>query len=235
MDCNSSGKNRQPNQLTIRSGPLDSIKIQVMAVLQSAGKHLAQHSAIFHTSTHDHLPSMFIKSLNRHLAVCSVHELPAVAKRDSGFWHSISIMEPWRPLAPRQGLRDVLSLRFDDAENLDSDDTGITFPQPQHILDALAFADERVGEPLLIQCWAGLSRSAAMALGFIARGLYCDGVENYAEKSVDYLLQIRPQSHPNVLVLKLVLRTFLSAELAEATTVEMVNHPLLLGNKFKLK
>jgi predicted protein tyrosine phosphatase len=175
---------------------------------------------------------MFFDFLGRHLAVCSIQELPAVAKRDPNFWHSISIMEPWRQLAPRQGLRDVLSLRFDDAENLETDETGITFPQKQHILDALAFTDERAGEPLLIQCWAGLSRSAALALGIIARGLHHDGVEPFAGKAVKHLLQIRPQAHPNVLVLRLALETFLSGEHANAVTVEMVNHPALLANRF---
>jgi predicted protein tyrosine phosphatase len=175
---------------------------------------------------------MFFDFLDRHLAVCSIQELTAVASRDPGFWHSISIMEPWRKLAPRQGLRDVLSLRFDDAENLETDETGIIFPQKQHILDALMFADERAGEPLLIQCWAGLSRSAALALGLIARGLYHDGVESFTDDSVDCLLQIRPQAHPNVLVLKLVLETFLSRDHAEAATLEMVNHPALLANRF---
>lgn len=175
---------------------------------------------------------MYLECVSRHLAVCSILELPAVAKRDPSFWHSISIMEPSRPLAPRKDLRDVLSLRFDDAENLETDETGITFPQPQHIAEAFAFADERWGEPLLIQCWAGLSRSAALALGMIARGLFLEGEESFAEPAVEQLLQIRPQAHPNVLVLKLALETFLSAEQAEAATLEMVNHPQLLANRF---
>jgi len=175
---------------------------------------------------------MFYDFLDRHLAVCSERELPAVAARDPNFWHSISIMEPWRNLATRQGLRDVLSLRFDDAENLDTEETGITFPQKQHILDALAFADERPGEPLLIQCWAGLSRSAALALGIITRGLHYDGYEPLAEEAVKHLLRIRPQARPNVLVLKLTLETFLPEDQADALTREMVNHPELLANRF---
>jgi hypothetical protein len=77
---------------------------------------------------------MYLDCINRHLAVCSVSELPSVAKRDAGFWHSISIMEPWRPLAPRQHLRDVLSLRFDDAENLDTEETGRPSPNGSTLL-----------------------------------------------------------------------------------------------------
>jgi predicted protein tyrosine phosphatase len=175
---------------------------------------------------------MFIEYINRHLTVCSARELPAVARRDPGFWHSISIMEPWRKLAPREGLRDVLSLRFDDAENLDTDETGITFVRPEQIAEAFYFADDRWGEPLLIQCWAGLSRSAALALGMISRGMFMDGVESFAEEAVDLLLQIRPEARPNVLVLRLALETFLPAEQAETFACEMVNHPELLANRF---
>lgn len=175
---------------------------------------------------------MFLDCLDRHIAVCSAGELPAVARRDPGFWHSISIMEPSRRLAPRENLRDVLSLRFDDAENLDTDETGITFVKPQQIADAFAFADERWGEPLLVQCWAGLSRSAALALGMIARGLFLEGEEEFEESAVDLLLQIRPEARPNVLVLRLALETFVPADRAWRATRAMVNHPALLKNRF---
>lgn len=175
---------------------------------------------------------MFIPCLNRHIAVCAAIEIPSFAQRDRDFWHSISIMEPSRKLATRVGLKDVLSLRFDDAENLDIDEGGITFAKREHILEALTFVDERPGAPLLIQCWAGLSRSAALALGIIARGLYLDGCDTFARDAVDHLIQIRPHARPNVLVLRLVLETFLPSEEAEEVTREMVNHPVLLANRF---
>jgi predicted protein tyrosine phosphatase len=175
---------------------------------------------------------MFIDCLSRHVAVCSLAELPAMARRDPDFWHSISIMEPWRRLAPRIGLRDVLSLRFDDAENLETEETGITFPQRQHIAEAFAFADDRWGEPLLIQCWAGLSHSAALALGMISRELFLEGEETFTESAVELLLRIRPQAHPNVLVLRLALESFLPNDMAEEAAREMVNHPELLANRF---
>jgi predicted protein tyrosine phosphatase len=129
-------------------------------------------------------------------------------------------------------LRDVLSLRFDDAENPKTDETGITFVRLEQIAEAFYFADDRWGEPLLIQCWAGLSRSAALALGMISRGLFLDGVEPFTGEAVDLLLQIRPEARPNVLVLKLALETFLPKEQAEAAAIEMVNHPELLANRF---
>jgi len=175
---------------------------------------------------------MFLECLNRHLAVCSAPELPAVARRDPKFWHLISIMEPFRPLVSGAGLRDVLSLRFDDAENTETEETGIVFPTAEHIRDAFEFADARDGEPLLIQCWAGLSRSVALALGMIARGMFLEGEAAFAQAAVETLLEIRPQARPNVLVLRLALESFLPPDKAEAMTREMVNHPVLLENRF---
>jgi predicted protein tyrosine phosphatase len=176
---------------------------------------------------------MFIDFLCRHLIVCSAGELSGVTRRDPGFWHAISIMEPSRQPVPTAGLRDVLSLRFDDTQTLDTDDAGLAHPRAEHIEEAFAFADERWGEPLLIQCLMGQSRSAALALGMIARGLFLDEVDPFTEAAVDLLLQIRPQANPNVLVLRLALETFLPAGEAEAATREMVNHPVLLDNRFK--
>lgn len=175
---------------------------------------------------------MFIQCLGRHLAVCSAPELPAVARRDPGFWHLISIMEPSRRLVSGGGLRDVLSLRFDDAENLETAEPGIVFPTAQHLVDAFAFADKRFGEPLLVQCWAGLSRSVAVALGLIARGMFLKSEADFGQSAVETLLEIRPQARPNVLVLRLALESFLPADQAEATAREMVNHPVLLENRF---
>jgi len=177
---------------------------------------------------------MYLDCINRHLAICSAKELPAVARRDPGLWHSISIMEPWRPRAPKDGLRDVLSLRSDDAENLDTDEKGIVFVKQEQIAEAFSFADERWGEPLLVQCWAGQSRSAALALGMIARGLFVEGVEDFCDPAVEHLLEIRPQARPNVLVLRLSLQTFVPEDRAEEAMREMVNHPVLMRNRFVL-
>jgi len=176
---------------------------------------------------------MFVDCLDRHLAVCSENELPAVTRRDPGFWHSISIMEPRRPLASTERLRDVLSLRFDDVENREAEEAGVTGPMANHIKDAFSFADDHWGEPLLIQCWAGLSRITALALGMLSRGLFLDGDECFTEQAVELILQIRPEANPNALVLMLALETFLPTDHADAKTREMVNHSMILNNGFK--
>ena len=175
---------------------------------------------------------MYFDCMDRHLSVCSVRDLPHMARRDPGFWHVVSILEPYRRRLTFDGFRDVISLRFDDVENLDTEATGIVFPRLHDIQEVFDFVDERWGEPILIHCWAGRSRSTAMALSFLARGLYWDGVADFAEPAVELLLQIRPKARPNVLVLRLGLQTFLPEKEAMEATREMVNHPVLLENRF---
>jgi hypothetical protein len=66
----------------------------------------------------------------------------------------------------------------------------------------------------------------------ITRGLFLEGEESFAESAVELLLQIRPQAHPNVLVLRLALEAFLPNDRAEEQAREMVNHLELLANRF---
>lgn len=175
---------------------------------------------------------MYFDCLDRHLSVCSVRDLPHMARRDPGFWHVVSILEPSRRAPAFDGFRDVMPLRFDDVEDLDPGEPGCVLPRRDDFQKVFDFADERWSEPILIHCWLGQSRSTAMALAFLARGLHWDGVEDFAETGVDLLLRIRPKARPNVLVLQLGLQTFLPEERAVATAREMVNHPVLLENRF---
>jgi hypothetical protein len=54
-----------------------------------------------------------------------------------------------------------------------------------------------------------------------------------AAKAVGLLLQIRPQSRPNVLVLQVGLEQFLPPDVAQQMMIELVNHPVLLENQFE--
>ena len=78
-----------------------------------------------------------------------------------------------------------------------------------------------------------MSRSAALALGMIARGLHDAGDSSFSDTAVELLLQIRPEARPNVLVLRLALESFLPEPQAEDAARGMVNHPRLLNNRFK--
>lgn len=87
-----------------------------------------------------------------------------------------------------------LVLRFED---LDIERDGIRTPLVSDVAKALDFA-RRVGGPLLIHCFAGVSRSTSIALSIIASRLPA-GTERQA---LDALLAIAPQAIPNLLVVR---------------------------------
>ena len=181
---------------------------------------------------------MFIKELGRHLTVSSIPELERTLKRDAGFWNVVSIREPAvpRPAALRYAKR-VHEVIFEDREEIDPDVPGV-FPRKRHLAGIFQFVDAHPGEPVLVHCLAGLSRSPAVALALIVRVLWAHGSDLGADpklvaQAVGLLLQIRPQSGPNALVLQVGLEQFLSVAVAHQLTVKLVNHPVLLKNRFE--
>ena len=179
---------------------------------------------------------MFIEDLGRHLAVSSISELERSLKMDSGFWNVVSIREPSvpRPVSLRHAKR-VHEVIFEDREIVNSSDPG-TPPRREHLAGIFRFVDAHPGEPVLIHCLAGLSRSPAVALALIVRALWkqvsdTGTQDQLADRAVDVLLQIRPQSRPNVLVLQVGLEQFLQADLAYQLAVGLVNHPVLAANR----
>ncbi|MGE3147800.1 MAG: hypothetical protein AB7K04_01920 [Pseudorhodoplanes sp.] len=87
-----------------------------------------------------------------------------------------------------------LVLRFED---LDAQHDGIRTPLISDVEQALAFA-QAVGGPLLIHCYAGVSRSTAIALSIIA-SRHPAGAER---RALDALLAIAAQAVPNLLVVR---------------------------------
>jgi hypothetical protein len=89
----------------------------------------------------------------------------------------------------------------------------------------------------MVHYLAGLSRSTAVALALIVRGMSEKGwdmtkTEPLVERAVDLLVQIRPKARPNVLFLRLCLEQFLDPVEARELTVRLVNHPTLMENRF---
>ena len=182
--------------------------------------------------------AMFIKELGRHLAVSSIPELERSLKRDAGFWNVVSIREPAvpRPAALRYAKR-VHEVIFEDQEEIDPDVPGV-LPRREHLAGIFQFVEAHPDEPVLVHCLAGLSRSSAVALALIVRVLWAHGSglgmhPKLAAKAVGLLLQIRPQSRPNVLVLQVGLEQFLPPDVAQQMMIELVNHPVLLENQFE--
>jgi predicted protein tyrosine phosphatase len=181
---------------------------------------------------------MFIEELGRHLAISSIPELERSLKRDAGFWNVISIREPAvpRPAFLRYAKR-VHEVIFEDRESVDPDLRGAP-PRREHLASIFRFVDAHPGEPILVHCLAGLSRSPAVALALIVRALWahCSDLgapPKLVEQAVDLLLQIRPPSRPNALVLQIGLQQFLPTNVAHQLMIKLVNHPVLLKNRYE--
>lgn len=179
---------------------------------------------------------MFIEVCQRHLGVCSYNDLPRFAKSDPGFWNVISLLEPSFPKLALRGFRKIHHARLYDVIGLEGleGDSGLGIPRAEHLKDIFRFADSVPGEPLLVHCRAGISRSTGVALCLIVRALHQRGDSSklIAEQAPEIILQIRPQAAPNPLILELGFAEFLSAADARDLVVKLVNHPRLLENRF---
>ena len=98
------------------------------------------------------------------------------------------------PLRINQADCPQLVLCFDDIASPKDD---WVLPSKKHVQSALNFADELNGSSLLIHCHAGISRSSAVALAIIAKGLGA-GKEKRAFKELE---RINPNCAPNALVI----------------------------------
>lgn len=92
---------------------------------------------------------------------------------------------------------DHLVLMFEDVDFYRAD---IAMPDVSHVEAAIDFAREHVNHQLLVHCKAGIARSTAIALAIIADRL---GKGNEME-AVNYLLHIRNEAAPNLLLLNMV-------------------------------
>ncbi len=81
----------------------------------------------------------------------------------SGAKRVISLLSNDGPFEPPQGISadNHLHLQFND---ITADRAGLTSPSKQHVLSLIEFARQwNWSTPLLIHCWAGISRSPAAA------------------------------------------------------------------------
>jgi predicted protein tyrosine phosphatase len=96
------------------------------------------------------------------IIVCSLSRLPQVAETRKPA-RIVSLLDPLSPFPDASGLGIDRHLRLsvhDIAEELD----GLTAPAAAHVQDVLAFvADWDRADPILVHCYAGISRSTATA------------------------------------------------------------------------
>jgi predicted protein tyrosine phosphatase len=212
-------------------GILEELAEKCISMHRRVGRHVA--NAI----KHQRKQTMFIEEIGRHLAVSSIPELEKSLKLDKGFWNVISIREP---RVPKPGFLSMAK-RFhvvicEDREEVDPDVPSRP-PRLEDVRGIFQFVDAYPDEPILVHCLAGLSRSPAVALALIARGMLHRGwdVKNsqpLVERAVELLLRIRRKARPNVLFLRLCLEQFLPVEAARDLTVALVNHLVLMENRF---
>jgi predicted protein tyrosine phosphatase len=180
---------------------------------------------------------MFIPPLQRHLSVCAQIDLPRIGRMDPGFWHVISIREPQRPLpdfTPFRSSHSVICYDIVGTEGLEPEELTLA-PNKSHQAGIFNYVDERPGEPILVHCWAGQSRSTAVALTLIVRGMHLDGYtdDELVEDAVSALLAIRPCAAPNPLMLLLGLQEFLVDHDAQRLAGKLLNQPELFANHHK--
>jgi len=178
---------------------------------------------------------MIIPVLNRHLNVCAQIDLPMFSKSDPDFWNVISLREPSRPRPDFSRFASSHSTICYDVMGTDGmEESELTHaPSERHLREILLFAEGTGQGPLLIHCWAGVSRSTAVALVLLVQGMHREGYSEgkIVEDAAETLLGIRPCAAPNPLILEIGLKEFLQPDVAKRLTDGLLNHPELFSNR----
>lgn len=149
---------------------------------------------------------MLIEPLQLNIGVCAMADLRGIARRDPGFWNLISIRGIGIGQIDTRGYRQVHKVTCEDIRDPKRDDETIPgYPEKAHVEGCLRFANTVAGEPILIHCVAGISRSTAIALCLIIQAMKLDGYteQEIIEQAPQFLTDIRPQASPNPIILKL--------------------------------
>lgn len=84
-------------------------------------------------------------------------------------------------------------------EDVDDETLGVRVATRDQVGEALAFARAHAADALLVHCFHGVGRSAAVALAILADRAGPGG----EQAALDRLLAIRPEATPNLVVVKL--------------------------------
>lgn len=173
---------------------------------------------------------MFVECLQRDLAICSVIQIQPFLDREPGRWHVLSIRDPIHEEQPLAQAKSCRHLVFEDVLPTTADDG--PGPKAAHLESALHFAAQTATEPLVLQCWAGRSRSTAIALALIVQCLAEKRLEvgELVPTSIDILLALRPNAVPNAFVLRLGLEQFLPAPQSQTLSNALMREPRIRRN-----
>jgi predicted protein tyrosine phosphatase len=98
------------------------------------------------------------------MRILSEQEARHLLLKEPGVWNVISIYAPgFDKMGPEleSCCADLQKLAFHDSWTQRDRDKGDTLPEERHIRKAIEFAADK--DKLLVHCWAGVSRSAAVA------------------------------------------------------------------------
>ena len=153
---------------------------------------------------------MHIDLLNQEMAIASVEEAVRMTPAELSHWNILSIRGRLNegPLS-FSGARNVKKLHFDDVE-ADYPEDELFAAQPKDIQAALAFARAVGDEPLLIHCYAGISRSPAIAWLIIYDKL--KGRPDAVRQAFEIVRKLRPMLQPNQHVLRLGMKLLVPRE-----------------------
>ncbi len=176
---------------------------------------------------------MYIEALERQLSVCSFDGAARLTAFDKDYWHVVSICGPQERKAMLPRAKSIYYACFDDVEDALSE--RYCAPRETDVAGIFAFIDQldsrEPGSPLMIHCQQGISRSAAIALSLIYRGLPTVG--DRPRRAIDLLLKLRPQAKPNRLVLTLGLAQFLPLPEAQREVAQLLSDSRIKNNQFR--
>jgi predicted protein tyrosine phosphatase len=135
------------------------------------------------------------------MSMILVTPLSAVPDSIRAYWpsHLVTLLSPEFMIETPEGIAPERHLRL-ALNDIADPSMGASPPGPRHIAQLIAFGHEWDGEqPMLVHCWAGVSRSMAAAFT-----LLCDRAGQGGEHEIAQEIRGRaPHAQPNRLLVRL--------------------------------
>jgi predicted protein tyrosine phosphatase len=161
---------------------------------------------------------MKIESLDQTLRIASVEEAVRMSPGELSIWNILSIRGRLNELPLGfPGARSVRTLHFDDVE-ADYPEDHLFAARPEDIAAAIGFARDVAEEPLLIHCYAGISRSTALAWLIVYDKLKAQ--PNAVRRAFEVVRKLRPILIPNRHVLRLGIELLVPREKRQRLTLQ---------------
>ncbi len=166
---------------------------------------------------------MLFEPINLELRVLSQADAAAVLREQPGRWCVISILSAREErIVDLRLARESARLVFDDVV-VDDPSRAILGPQSAHAREIVANAERFTGQPLLIHCQMGFSRSPAAALGVLLMHARQRKLADPVGFALERLLQLGT-FQPNPRLVRLMIEAVAPGE--PHTLQQLLRHPL---------